>query len=73
VNLSGCRGVDVSVESSIRKHCPKIKEIILRKRVVRRDAACIEFGLFDKNVRVYTTLVCERPSTAALSAHRPHS
>ena len=76
VNLSGCRGVDVSVESSIRKHCPKIKEVILRKRVVRRDAACIEFGLFDKNVRVYTTLVCERPengTAAALPNHRWNS
>ena len=58
---------------SHRKHCPKIKEIILRKRVVRRDAACIEFGLFDKNVRVYTTLVCERPGTAVLPAHRFNS
>lgn len=48
VNLSGCKGIDVSVEAAVRKACPRVREIIVDRRVIRREAAYVDFGLYDK-------------------------
>ena len=46
VNLSGCKGADQKVENTIRKNCPKIRNIIYQVHNVSREAAYIDFGIY---------------------------
>ena len=45
VNLSGCKGADKKVECTIRKNCPKIRNIIFQVQGAR-ETAYIDFEIY---------------------------
>ena len=46
VNLSGCKGADDQVKRIIRRNCPRIRDIIFEVRGFRKEAAYIDFGIY---------------------------
>ncbi len=46
VNLSGCKGADRSLERTIRKNCPRIRDIIFHVHSAR-ETAYIDFGIYN--------------------------
>lgn len=44
VNLSGCKGANKQVETTIRKNCPRVREVILDS--TSREAAYVHFGIY---------------------------
>ncbi len=45
VNLNGCKGASRDVEKTIRRNCPRIREIIFRVQSCR-ETAYVDFGIY---------------------------